>query len=329
MENYIQKIISVFTSSKHSKEVVEEVHQWLVDKEHSDEKEAALHTLWGETEAKAEASTWNSLSSVYNKIGVDQQKPVRRINMRIWQYAAVVAIVLALSVSGTFFYTKSLFSEVAMIENFTPAGDMITIDLPDGSKVQTNSGTLLLYPKAFKGETRTVYLVGEANFKVKKNPAKPFIVRSGSVAITALGTEFNVCAYPESDEIIATLLQGKIKVDWGAEADSYILSPGQQVVYQKHNGKAMLANADMEAVTAWQKGLYIFRGDTMEEIIAELERRFNITIQCNISHFSDDKYNFSFRKNSDFREIMDVMKEVVGGFDYKIEKNICNIKLNK
>ena len=329
MENYIQKIISVFTSSKHSKEVVEEVHQWLVDKEHSDEKEAALHTLWGETEAKAEASTWNSLSSVYNKIGVDQQKPVRRINMRIWQYAAVVAIVLALSVSGTFFYTKHQYSEVAMIENFTTAGDMITIDLPDGSKVQTNSGTLLLYPKAFKGDTRIVYLVGEANFKVKKNPEKPFIVRSGTVAVTALGTEFNVCAYPESDEIIATLLQGKIKVDWGAEADSYILSPGQQVVYQKHDGKAMLANADMEAVTAWQKGLYIFRGDTMEEIIAELERRFNITIQCNISHFSDDKYNFSFRKNSDFREIMDVMKEVVGGFDYKIEKNICYIKLNK
>ena len=329
MENYIQKIINVFTSSKHSEEVVDEVHQWLVEKEHSDEKDAALHTLWSETEAKANASTWDSLSSVYNKIGVDQQKSVRRIHMRIWQYAAVAAIVLALSVSGTFFYTKHQYSEVAMIENFTPTGDMITIDLPDGSKVQTNSGTLLLYPKAFKGDTRTVYLVGEANFKVKKNPEKPFIVRSGTVAVTALGTEFNVCAYPESDEIIATLLQGKIKVDWGAEADSYILSPGQQVVYQKHDGKAMLANADMEAVTAWQKGLYIFRGDTMEEIIAELERRFNITIQCNISHFSDDKYNFSFRKNSDFREIMDVMKEVVGGFDYKIEKNICYIKLNK
>lgn len=46
MENYIQKIISVFTASKHSEKVIEEVHQWLVDKEHSDEKEAALHTLW-------------------------------------------------------------------------------------------------------------------------------------------------------------------------------------------------------------------------------------------------------------------------------------------
>ncbi len=43
MENYIQKIISVFTASKHSEKVIEEVHQWLVDKEYSDEKEAALH----------------------------------------------------------------------------------------------------------------------------------------------------------------------------------------------------------------------------------------------------------------------------------------------
>ena len=38
MENYIQKIISVFTASKHSEKVIEEVHQWLVDKEHSDDK---------------------------------------------------------------------------------------------------------------------------------------------------------------------------------------------------------------------------------------------------------------------------------------------------
>lgn len=103
----------------------------------------------------------------------------------------------------------------------------------------------------------------------------------------------------------------------------------RQIIYQKNSGQVVLANADVEAVTAWQKGLYIFRGDTMKEIIAELERRFNITFQCNISHFSNDKYNFSFRKNSDIGEIMDIMKEVVGGFDYKIEENVCYIKLIK
>ena len=50
------------------------MHQWLVDKEHSDEKEAALHTLWSETDGKADAGTWASLSNVYNKIGAGQQK---------------------------------------------------------------------------------------------------------------------------------------------------------------------------------------------------------------------------------------------------------------
>lgn len=146
--------------------------------------------------------------------------------MQIWQYAAVAVVVLAVAISGTFFYAKNMYSEVAMIEKFTPAGDMITIELPDGSKVQTNSGTLLLYPEAFKGDTRTVYLVGEANFKVKKDPEKPFIVRSGSMAVTALGTEFNVGAYPESNEIVATLLHGKIKVDCDEERRNYILQSG-------------------------------------------------------------------------------------------------------
>lgn len=79
MENYIQKIISVFTASKHSEKVIEEVHQWLVDKEYSDEKEAALHTLWSETEGKADAGTWASLSNVYNKIGAGQQKNCAKI----------------------------------------------------------------------------------------------------------------------------------------------------------------------------------------------------------------------------------------------------------
>lgn len=59
--------------------------------------------------------------------------------MQIWQYAAVAVVVLAVAISGTFFYAKNMYSEVAMIEKFTPAGGMITIELPDGSKVQTNS----------------------------------------------------------------------------------------------------------------------------------------------------------------------------------------------
>ena len=40
--------------------------------------------------------------------------------MQIWQYAAVAVVVLAVAISGTSFYAKNMYSEVAMIEKIHP-----------------------------------------------------------------------------------------------------------------------------------------------------------------------------------------------------------------
>ena len=326
MKNYIQKIINVFTASEHSENVTKEVHQWLVDEEHADEKDTALNTLWKETEGKVDAGTWTSLENVYHKVGVsaDTKKQYRLFP---WKYAAAVAM-FVITVSGTFLLTKNAFEEktVAMIEQYIPDGQTNEFEFPDGSRVHVNSGTLLLYPDAFKGDTRTVYLIGEADFKVKKNPDKPFIVRSANMSVTALGTEFNVAAYPEDPEIVATLIQGKVKVDYEQSDNSYILSPGQQVVYNRKTAQSKVADANLEDVTAWKRGQIIFRGSTMEEILLTLERRFDITFQYNTNLFTNDEYNFSFSKNTDIGEVMEVIKEVTGKFTYKIDKNICYMK---
>ena len=326
MKNYIQKIINVFTASEHSENVTKEVHQWLVDEEHADEKDTALNTLWKETEGKVDAGTWTSLENVYHKVGVsaDTKKQYRLFP---WKYAAAVAMFVK-TVSGTFLLTKNAFEEktVAMIEQYIPDGKTHEFELPDGSRVHVNSGTLLLYPDAFKGDTRTVYLIGEADFKVKKNPDKPFIVRSANMSVTALGTEFNVAAYPEDPEIVATLIQGKVKVDYEQSDNSYILSPWQQVVYNRKTAQSKVADANLEDVTAWKRGQIIFRGSTMEEILLTLERRFDITFQYNTNLFTNDEYNFSFSKNTDIGEVMEVIKEVTGKFTYKIDKNICYMK---
>lgn len=325
MKNYVHKIIEIFTASEHSEEVTREVHQWLTDEEHAQEKEAALNTLWKETEGKVDASVWNSLAEVYGKLEAAPREAKPRYSLRIRRYAAAVAI-LAVAVSGTFHFTKDMYSPVAMIENYTPTGDMNTIKLPDGSEVQTNSGTVLLYPKTFKGDTRTVYLVGEANFKVKKNPDQPFIVKSTAMSVTALGTEFNVAAYPESDQTVATLIDGKIKVDCNNGQKSYILHPGQQLAYHCATSESQLTEVDLEDAVAWQKGMFVFRGATMKEILATLERRYAITFQYKADLFNEDKFNFRFREHSTIEEIMEVMQEVVGGFTYEVNGKVCNVK---
>ena len=336
MKNYIQRIIRLFAASDPDKKVTGEIHQWLLDQEHTEEKETALHDLWNETEGKVDKTTWDSLASVYTKVGAnsgDRHQP----RIRFAHYAAAIAL-LIVSVSVTFQMTKQHFTETPLIENITPDGRLSTLRLPDGSIVETNSGSILLYPEKFKGETRTGYLIGEANFKVKKNTGQPFIVRSATRAQSlaagiksVMGTEelqaeFNVAAYPEENEMIATLIHGKIKVECDNGKESYIVTPGQQVTYHKSTGKSKLAEANIEDVTAWQKGMYVFRGVTMSAILNELERRYAVTFQYNANLFNDDKFNFRFREKSTLEDILNIMQEVVGGFNHELKGNICYIK---
>lgn len=71
------------------------------------------------------------------------------------------------------------------------------------------------FPEPFSSRTRTVELDGEAYFDVRKNPEKQFIVSTThQSAIKVLGTKFNVKAYKEADEVITTLVEGKVNFEF-------------------------------------------------------------------------------------------------------------------
>ena len=60
-------------------------------------------------------------------------------------------------------------------------------------------------------------------------------MKSNDLQITALGTEFNVSAYPESQEIATTLISGSIRVDYNNLTTSVILHPNEQFAYNRNN----------------------------------------------------------------------------------------------
>jgi len=86
-----------------------------------------------------------------------------------------------------------------------PKGSNSVSILPDGTKVWLNAGTTLKYTNKFGIKSREVELVGEAYFKVATNPEKPFTVITSELKIRALGTAFNVKAYPDEKVITTTL----------------------------------------------------------------------------------------------------------------------------
>lgn len=154
----------------------------------------------------------------------------------------------------------------------TPRGRQFEITLPDGTHVWLNAASSIRYPTAFTGKERKVELNGEAYFEVVKNARQPFIVDARNKAtIEVLGTSFNISAYENEKSLNTTLLDGSVKVN-GA-----ILKPGQQARVTEE--VRVIDHTDIDKVMAWQRGFFNFEGATLEEVMQQLERWYDIDVE--------------------------------------------------
>ncbi|SEW14918.1 FecR family protein [Chitinophaga arvensicola] len=158
-----------------------------------------------------------------------------------------------------------------------PKGRQFQLTLPDGSNVWLNAASSLRYPTAFTGKEREVEVTGEAYFEVTKNPSMPFKVNVNNKAtIEVLGTHFNVNAYDNEVNIKTTLLEGSVKVRKAAQ--SKVLQPGQQAQINPGKDITVTNHADTEKVMAWKNGVFNFEGSSLEEIMRQLERWYDIEV---------------------------------------------------
>ena len=76
-------------------------------------------------------------------------------------------------------------------------------------------------------------------------------MKSSDFQVTALGTEFNVTAYPDEEEVTATLISGKVLVEYNNQQGQEILKPNEQLAYNKRTRSGNVLHPDMQDVTAW------------------------------------------------------------------------------
>ena len=143
-------------------------------------------------------------------VWADVRSRIRRrgIRMRIVRYAAAAAVMAGV-VCGSWFMggrrTESrLVAAAQPVSVSTPLGVKSDVVLPDGSRVRLNGGTRIVYPALF-GDERRVEVDGEAYFEVEHDARRPFVVVTGQVVSTVLGTTFNVHAYSEDENYQITL----------------------------------------------------------------------------------------------------------------------------
>ena len=229
-----------------------------------------------------------------------------------------VAAILLLPVLTFLFYTLSeknnlsnKYSKLVVdsLEVIAPLGSRTVVQLSDGSEVHLNYGSKIKYPQFFSGGTREVALTGEGFFKVAHNPEKPFVVKAGNLNIKAVGTIFNVLAYPGDDAIETTLVEGKVVLEQNSQIgkDKTIgtMVPGQHVAYSLLNGNFSSTKGRVEKYFSWINGKLIFEDTPILQVTERLSRMFNVDFQVK-DEIKDYTYTVTLEDES-LSQILDLM----------------------
>jgi len=226
-----------------------------------------------------------------------------RYNFRT--FLSRVAVILFIPLLLVQFYTlgfskfkNNISGDTNYIEIEAPIGSRTNIELTDGTKVWLNHGSKLKYPPQFSGKNRIVKLVGEAYFDVAHDPQKPFIVKTENINITALGTEFNVMAYPGEQVMNTTLVSGKVLVEKRINENEtvrvYEMQPNELLkIDLKRNTYTCVATATGK-YTSWKDGILIFDNDPIDEIAMRLSKWFNVEFVIDNPTVKDYVYKATF-----------------------------------
>lgn len=212
----------------------------------------------------------------------------------------------------------------------TAVGQQSTTVLSDNSRIILNTNSQVRVEYSDQGR-KIVLLQGEAHFDVAKNKKIPFQVYAGDGLVQAVGTAFTV--YLQQDAVVkVTVTEGKVKVlgepdttnqqqangsDPAAQAtptlDLATLKAGQVGTLErvqpaendttgqgKNHARYLqtmqtISKPELDRQLAWHRGLVMFAGETLEQVVAEISRYSDLTINITDPNLRSLKIGGQFR----------------------------------
>lgn len=203
----------------------------------------------------------------------------------------------------------------------TPRGGQYQLTLSDGSRVWLNAGSSIEFPTAFNGADRKVEVTGEAYFEVAHNPYKPFYVEANGAEVKVLGTHFNVNAYENEEATRVTLLQGSVRVN--NNKGTTTIQPGEQAIVARGREPAIATAPDLDEVMAWKNGVFEFKDASIEEIMKQVERWYDVTVHYETK--PSFHFNASIKRDVPLSKLFRLL-ELTDQVHFTIDKNTITVK---
>lgn len=209
--------------------------------------------------------------------------------------------------------SKNDRSEEEVLFNYLtiPKGGQFFVQLADGTKVWLNSDSKLKYPTKFiEGETRSVELVyGEAYLEVSPSTLHKgaiFNILTKTQEVNVLGTEFNIKAYNDDDEISTTLVEGKILVQNGDAKK--MLIPNQQSIVSEDSNLIAVNEIDAASEISWVKGMFAFNEESLGEMMKVLSRWYNVEVIFESAERKDFIFTGVLERTKSFVDILELIE---------------------
>jgi transmembrane sensor len=310
----LKYLFNQFINKTATPEEIQEFLSMIEKEDHNNQVQILLDELWESCDTYTPLSEERS-ERIFNQLmeasSVNEAERSYRI-APIWLQAAAM-LIIGLS---AFFYSrlpeKSQTYQVKVDNVKTVKPDKPGrrfINLPDGSSVILNENSRLDLAADFgDGGRREVYLQGEAYFDITHDSKHPFIVHTGKLQTTVMGTAFNIKASPGDKTVTVTVTRGKVKV--GDNKNTYnVIVPNEQVIFDRDVSTYVKKPVKAETFVKWTSEDIYFDDVSMKDVANQLQERFNVSILFSNDQMKACKFSATFLKDQNLEQILNVIGE--------------------
>lgn len=310
-------IITKYLAGEASEPEIQEIFSWMEADPENRKKLVQYKKVWALT-----ARANENQDKIWNDIAKEQtNRKSRFFTYTKWiKYAAAVLLIFAMGAVFQYLVSEKPVNIPTYLSDTrisVPAGQMSNVVLPDGTSVQLNSGSTLLYSANFNSGERIVSLEGEAFFDVAEDRLHPFQVKTKLLDFRVYGTSFNVLAYPDDREVNTTLIEGSLGVFSKTGVEFTRLVPGENIEYKDDTKEFQVSKVNVDLYTSWKSGLITFRNESLREIARKIERWYNVEIIIKNEKLADELYMGTIMKNKPVDQILEVFR-LTSSMKYRI-----------
>jgi ferric-dicitrate binding protein FerR (iron transport regulator) len=295
-----------------------EFFQIVDDPAHADRIKPLMDALWHEVPGRS--LSYGKSERIINDILDTSTRQVDSVSAASFPWLKIAAAFTLIAVcTGWFFLSNTKDNAPDGIETVANANEARYIQLPDGSSVILNAGSTLEFPESFNEKVREVYLAGEGYFDITHDPSREFIVHTGKLKTTVLGTAFNIQAYSGQGNITVTVTRGKVRVS-DDKKDFGIVNPNEQITFDSGHNFERQVITDSHTVTAWMEKDIYFNDVTLQQVVDQLEKRFGKEIEITNDQIKNCRFTATFIKGEDIEQMLRIICEFNGA---AFEKNLA------